>query len=113
MGRTNVELTIPYSQERGNSLDCNKIALSTRIPLSPEPTGPFQQMTVSSVGITILIASTNQESPQPVATQIARTAEADDCVIHCPAHLHYHNSDLSPIQSGGSISPQTSTSKDS
>ncbi|GFX93086.1 hypothetical protein TNCV_140301 [Trichonephila clavipes] len=69
-------------------------------------------MCLSSSSITILTASTNQESPQPVATQIARTAEADDCVIHCPAHRQHPNSKFS-IQSGGSISPQTSTSKDS
>ncbi|GFW03438.1 hypothetical protein TNCV_1739881 [Trichonephila clavipes] len=62
--------------------------------------------------IIILTASTNQESPQPLATQSARTAEADDCVIHCPAHRHHHNCNFS-ILSGGSISPQTSTSKDS
>ncbi|GFT71504.1 hypothetical protein TNCV_2478971 [Trichonephila clavipes] len=59
-----------------------------------------------------LVTSTNEASPQPVATLIDRTAEADDCVIHCPAHRHHQNSNFS-IQSGGSISPQTSTSKDS
>ncbi|GFV49157.1 hypothetical protein TNCV_236911 [Trichonephila clavipes] len=46
------------------------------------------------------------------STQSARTSEADDCVIHCPAHRHHHNCNFS-ILSGGSISPQTSTSKDS
>ncbi|GFV09137.1 hypothetical protein TNCV_2430191 [Trichonephila clavipes] len=35
-----------------------------------------------------------------------RTALADDCVIHCPAHPHHHNSNFSTIQSGGCI-PQT------
>ncbi|GFU13420.1 hypothetical protein TNCV_3980561 [Trichonephila clavipes] len=57
-------------------------------------------------------ASMNQESPQPVATQIGRTAETDDCIIYWPAYRHHHNSNFS-IQSEGSISPQTSTSKDS
>ncbi|GFU69140.1 hypothetical protein TNCV_1516741 [Trichonephila clavipes] len=63
-----------------------------------------------SPSITILTATMNQESPQPVA-QITRTAEADDCFIHCPAHRLHLNSNFSPIQSGGSISPQSSISK--
>ncbi|GFW61165.1 hypothetical protein TNCV_433891 [Trichonephila clavipes] len=63
--------------------------------------GPIQQTIASSPAILIypiLTAphpSMNQESTQPVATQIARTAEADDCIIHCPAHHHPHNSNFS------------------
>ncbi|GFW14331.1 hypothetical protein TNCV_1365861 [Trichonephila clavipes] len=60
----------------------------------------------SITNLTAPHSSTDQESPQPIATQIARTALADDCVIHCPAHPHHHNSNFSTIQSGGCI-PQT------
>ncbi|GFX16459.1 hypothetical protein TNCV_601821 [Trichonephila clavipes] len=52
----------------------NGITLSTRIPSS---------------SFTILTAqhpSTNQEPPQPDATQITRTAEAVDSVIHRRQH---------------------------
>ncbi|GFY74486.1 hypothetical protein TNIN_342851 [Trichonephila inaurata madagascariensis] len=56
---------------------------------------------------------TNQDSLQPVATRITRTAAADDCVIHWSANHHHPNSNFSLIQSGGSFFPHTSTSKDS
>ncbi|GFU16918.1 hypothetical protein TNCV_1254861 [Trichonephila clavipes] len=51
----------------------------------------------SITNLTAPHSSTDQESPQPIATQIARTALADDCVIHCPAHPHHHNSNFSTI----------------
>ncbi|GFX64545.1 hypothetical protein TNCV_2811701 [Trichonephila clavipes] len=87
---------------------CSKLYIPHRANARRKAFPPFVTSSKLCLGLSFKTAL-----PQPVAIQIARTAETDDCIIPCPAHRHHHNSNFSPIQSGGTISSQTSTSKDS